>query len=360
MKTIYRYILKESLWPFLFGFLFFNFILFVGVVFDLTRLLFVENVPFFKVLELIIFSLPSFFDIVIPVALLFSILLSFGRLSVDGEITALRSSGISLLRVQSPILFFAMALTFVSLLFSAFLTPWSNQRYKSTYQEILIQRPEVQLKEKTIINVDHKRIYNFGLDKKTGIMRGVILCEFSPSWNQKFPQVTFARTGKVTEKKILLEEVELYTFGANYRLSQYGKFTRQTIYLRPETEERKDLKKDSWDMTLAEIKRKLNREKLSPARRRKLNIDFQGRIAIPLATVILGIFAIPLGIKVERGDKSISLGISLVIVVVYYILFLAGNFLSQAGLLSPFLGPWLPNFILLPLGIWLNVQMIKR
>ena len=360
MKIIDSYLLKETLWPFLFGFLFFNFVLFVGVIFDLTRLIFTESASIFKIVELIIFALPTFFDIVIPVSLLFSILLSFGRLSADGEITALRSSGISLLRVESSILLFAAFLSIIALLFSAFLTPWSNQRYKKIYQEVLLSRPLLQLKEKTIMNIDNKKAYIFELDEKEGIMQGIMLYEFSSSRNLKFPQVTFAREGKITEEKIFLQGVKLYLFGNDLRLFQYGEFDQQIIYLRPESKTAKDLQKDSWDMTFTEIRQKLKEETLPPETRKKLEIDFQARIAIPPAAFILGIFAVPMGVKVERSDKSISLGISLIVVIVYYIFFLAGNFLSQAELLPPFLGAWIPNFILLTSGLWLNMQMVKR
>ena len=113
-------------------------------------------------------------------------------------------------------------------------------------------------------------------------------------------------------------------------------------------------------MTFTEIQRKLREKNLPAETRKKLEIDLQGRIAIPLATFILGIFAVPMGIKVERGDKSISLGISLVVVIAYYILLLAGTFLSQRGILSPFLGAWVPNFILFAAGLWLNIQMVRR
>ncbi|MCD6575194.1 LptF/LptG family permease [Candidatus Aerophobetes bacterium] len=360
MRIIHRYILKETLWPFLFGFLFFNFILFVGIIFDLTRLIFVENAPLLKVFKLIIFSLPSFFDIIIPVSLLFSILLSFGRLSANGEITAIRSSGISLLQTETPVIAFATCLTFISLLFSSFLTPWCNQMYKKTYQEILLTRPSLQLKEKTILNIDDKKIYTFNLDRKKNIMRQIVLYEFLPFPNQKFPQISIARKGEVTKEKVFLSKVRLYRFDVNYRLTQYGEFEKQVIYLRQQNYKEKKLKKESWDMTFAEIKTRLSEKNLPPEERRKLEIDFQGRIAIPLATFIMCILGIPLGIKVERGDKSISLGISLIVVIAYYIFFLAGSFLSKAGLLSPFLGAWIPNFILFAFGIYLNIRVVTR
>ena len=359
MKIIHRYVLKETLWPFGFGFLFFNFILFIGVVFDLTRLIFAENAPPLKVLKLIIFSLPSFFDIIIPVSLFFSILLSFGRLSGDGEITALRSSGINIVQIEFSVLLFGIILTLISLSFSAFLTPWCNQKYKSIYQQILLHHPLAKFKVKTIIDLDNKKLYSLKLDEKNQTMQELILYDFSFP-DQKFPQVTLAQKGKIKDEKIFLQKVKFYRFNKDYRLFQSGSFNQQIIYLYPEIKRKKTLKKDSWDMTFMEIKKKLKEKKLSPVERRKLETDLHGRIAIPLATIILGILAVPLGIKVERGDKSISLGISLVVVIVYYVFFLAGNFLSKMGLISPFLGVWIPNFVLLSAGIWLNIQMIRK
>jgi len=359
MKIIQRYVLRETLWPFLFGFLFFNFILFIGIIFDLTELIFTENAPPFKVVQMIAFSLPSFFDIVIPVSLLFSILLSFGRLSADGEITALRSSGVNLFRIEAPVLLFAAILTLVSLGFSAFLTPWCNQRYKKIYQQILLSRPTVELEERAIVDLENKKLYTYKIDEKEQVMERIVVYEFYPP-NSTFPQITLAEKGEVRNEKIYLHQVRLYRFSKNYRLIQSARFNEQTIYLYSRFEKIEEQKKDSWDMTFSEIRQKLKEEKMSPEERKKLESDFHGRIAIPLATFILGIMSVPLGIKVERGDKSISLGISLIVVIVYYIFFLAGSFFSQRGLVSPFLGVWMPNFILLSVGIWLNIKIFKR
>ncbi len=360
MKKIHRYILKEMLWPFIFGFLFFNFILFMGIIFDLTQLIFVENAPPLKVIQLILFSLPSFFDIIIPVSLLFAILLSFGRLSADEEIIALRSSGLSFFQIELSILLFAVFLTFTSLLFSAYLTPWCNKRYNKIYQQILLNRPLIELKERTILTFDNKRLYCFDVDEKKQIMRNIVLYEFISPHAQTFPQITLAEEGKVEKEKFVLRKINFYRFDQNCKLSQSGKFSEQIIYLYPKEifEEKKE--KESWEMTFTEIKKKLKDKSLAFRERKRLEIDFHGRIAIPLATFIMCILGIPIGIKMERGDKSISLGISLVVVIVYYVLFLTGEFLAKAGFLSPFLGVWIPNFVFLSLGIWFNIRMIRK
>ncbi|MBC7189956.1 LptF/LptG family permease, partial [Candidatus Aerophobetes bacterium] len=232
--------------------------------------------------------------------------------------------------------------------------------YKAIYREILLKRPQLQIKEKTLINLDEKRIYAFSVDREMREMKNIVLFDFSSSQNQKFPQLLIAERGKAKEEEIYLEGVRFYRANPDYRLSFYGECQTQTIYLQHEDTFVKELKKDSWDMTFNEIREMLKKEDLSPQERRKLETDLQGRIAIPLATVILGILAVPLGIKVERGEKSISLGISLIIVVVYYIFFLAGSFLSQAEILSPFLGIWIANFVLFSLAIFLNIQMVRK
>ncbi|MCD6317701.1 LptF/LptG family permease [Candidatus Aerophobetes bacterium] len=360
MKIIHRYVLKEMLGPFVFGLLFFNFILFMGIIFDLTELIFVKNAPPFLVGKLILLTIPSYLDIIIPIALLFSLILSFGRLSCEGEIIAFRSSGISLLQLESPIFVLAFFLSVVSLFFSAWLTPQCNQLYQKTYQRILLQRPTLQIKENTIIDVEGRKLYTYHLNPENQQMKGIVLYEFLPQKAQLFPQITLAKEGEVKDETLILRKVAIYKFNKNYQLIQRGEFNTQIIYPQNQLSKKEKREKSSYEMSLKEIKAKLKEKGLGEEEKRKLEADFQGRIAIPLATFLMGILAVPLGIKIKRGAKSISLGISLIVIVIYYILFLIGNFLARAGFLPPFFAIWMPNFIMLAAGIFLNLKAIRR
>ncbi len=360
MKIIHRYVLKEMLAPFVFGLLFFNFILFMGIIFDLTELIFVKNAPPFLVGKLVLFTLPSYLDIIIPIALLFSIILSFGRLSCEGEIIAFRSSGISLLQVELPIFVLAFFLTIVSLLFSTWLTPQCNQLYHKTYQQIILQRPTLQIKEGTIIDIEERKLYTYHLNLKNQEMKELILYEFLPQKTQLFPQVTFAKEGRVENETLILRKVSIYRFNKNYQLTKKGEANTQIIYPQNQLDKKKEREKSSYEMSLREIKDKLKEKELGERDKTKLKAEFQGRIAIPLATFLVGILAVPLGIKIKKGAKSISLGISLIVIIAYYILFLTGDFLARAGYLPIFLGVWIPNFIMLAGGIWLNLSSIRK
>ena len=140
MKILHRYILKDVLSSFVIGFLFFNFVLLIGVIFDLTELIFIKKAALLEVLKLLLFILPSFSNIVIPLSLLFTGLLTFGRLSAEGEIIAFLSSGIGLFRIQNTLLVFAFILSGVSLYFSWSVTPWFNYKYSQTYERIIMAK----------------------------------------------------------------------------------------------------------------------------------------------------------------------------------------------------------------------------
>lgn len=360
MKILNRYILKEISSAFIFGFIFFNFILFIGIIFDLTELIFIENAPLTEVGKLVAFTIPSFFDIVIPVSLLFASLLTFGRLSSDGEIVAMSSSGISLFHIAGPLLLFAFFLTLGSLLFSISLTPWCNEHYKKTYRKIILQRPTIQVRERIITGLKERKLYTYHIDPKDYQMQEIVLYEFPSEGNYIFPQITLARQGKFEQEILRLTKVTFYRFGNNYRIYQRGIFDSQIIYLTPKFPEEAAEERKVGELSLWEIGQKLNSEKTKPKpdvdKIRKLAVNFHGRIAIPLATFLLGLIAVPLAIKIKRGDKSINLGISLVIVVAYYVLFLTGRFLGRGGLLPPYLAMWLPNILLSAVGIWLSTR----
>ncbi len=346
--------------PFVFGLLFFNFILFMGIIFDLTELIFVKNASPFLVGKLILFTIPSYLNMIIPIALLFSLILVFGRLSYEGEIIAFRSSGVSLLQLESPIFALAFFLSVVSLFFSAWLTPYCNQLYYKTYQQIILQRPTLQIKENTITDVEGRKFYTHHLNPESQQMKEIVLYESLPQKAQLFPQITLAKEGEVKNETLILREVTIYRFNKNYQLIQKGEFNTQIIYPQNQLNKKGKREKGSYEMSLREINVKLKEKNLGEEERRGLRADFQGRIAIPLATLLMGILAVPLGIKIKKGAKSISLGISLIVIVIYYILFLIGDFLARVGPLPPFLAIWIPNFIMLAGGVWLNLKAIRR
>src|ERR1700730_6318053 len=103
-----RYILRETLGPMLFGLALLTFAMVAGRMLKLIELVMNHGVGVSDILKLIGFIMPGFLELTFPMAALLGVLLGFGRLSSDQEITAARACGISLYRMACPVL--AMAL----------------------------------------------------------------------------------------------------------------------------------------------------------------------------------------------------------------------------------------------------------
>src|SRR5262249_17808299 len=95
--------------------------------------------------------------------LLLGVLVAFGRLSSDSEITALKTSGVSLYQLLRPVALFALLIYIVALGLSVYARPWGNSLLRNALYEIAKTRATAGLKEKVfnddfsglVIYVDH-------------------------------------------------------------------------------------------------------------------------------------------------------------------------------------------------------------
>ena len=103
MKRILTlYIIREIASLFLLGIVVFTLILLMGRLIKLTDLVISRGVPMSDISLMILYLMPSFLVFTIPMAFLLAVLLAFGRLSADNEITVMKSGGLSLVQICWP------------------------------------------------------------------------------------------------------------------------------------------------------------------------------------------------------------------------------------------------------------------
>src|SRR5260370_7108252 len=95
MRILSRYILKEFLANLFLGLVIFTFVMLFDHLFELADLLINKGVGFWLTLELLFLLLPSSLSLTLPMSTLLAVLLTFGRLSENNEITAVRASGLA-------------------------------------------------------------------------------------------------------------------------------------------------------------------------------------------------------------------------------------------------------------------------
>ena len=83
----------------------------------------------------------------------------------------------------------------------------------------------------------------------------------------------------------------------------------------------------------------------------KNTVEIHKKFAIPIASIIFLLIGAPLGIKMQRGNMGVSMSISLMFFILYYILIVAGEQLADKNLFNPILSMWIPNIIVFIFGM---------
>ena len=136
-----RYLIKEAVPNFFIGLLVFTFVMLMNQILVLAEILITKGVDFVVIFLIIFYSLPALTVLTIPMSLLLGILLSFGRLNSDSEITVLRASGISFYRLMVPMLILALAGWIVCGYLIQVTVPWANYSFSRLLFKIATTNP---------------------------------------------------------------------------------------------------------------------------------------------------------------------------------------------------------------------------
>ena len=178
MRILPLYVLRLHLVPFLLGFGVVTFILEMDVLFDYLDLVVNRGVAFGVVSQLFGLSLGYIVALSVPCAVLVAVLMTFGRLSQDNEIIAMRAGGVNLAWVLAAPLGASLVMVYILVLFNNYVLPESNHAFANLLIDIGRMRPTVKLQEGVFIT-DFPG-YNMlvkSVNSRTNEMRGVTLYE---------------------------------------------------------------------------------------------------------------------------------------------------------------------------------------
>ena len=365
-KIINRYIFKEIAYPFIIILFILTFVLLMGKILQIMDLVINKGVNVFSILKIIFFLLPSFMLFTVPIALLIAILIAMGRLSADNEITALKTSGISLMQIYYPVAV-ASLITFAFTIFTSyFLVPQSNFATKRLLFNIVQQNATIGIKEK-VFNADFKGFlfYAEKIPDNKNYMEGIIVSDNRIIGEQN--TILAKRAYLVSDPesmkvKLTLEDGSIHTVSAdlkNYRKIDFKSYDIN-LDLSTALASIDESSKSSTEMTVRELLAKMKKPGLDPAAIRELAIEIHKKITIPLSCIFFGMLALPLGIRSHRSVKSRGFAVGLIVVSLYYLLRIGGEAFAETGYISPALGVWVPSLIFALMGTCLLYMANKE
>jgi len=178
MKILSRYILKEHIAPFLFAFFTITFLLIIDYVPRITDHVIDKDLSIWVVLELLGLNLAWMLALSVPMSVLVATLMAFGRLTSDFEITAIKTSGINMLKVIFPLLVAGAVLTILMIQFNDKILPDLNKKARVLWGDISAMRPTLVFRSGVFISdipgylvlIDH-------IDHTTSRVEGVRITE---------------------------------------------------------------------------------------------------------------------------------------------------------------------------------------
>ena len=354
-KTLYLYIFKEIPPPFLLGVATFTFALLMGRILRLADMVVTNGVPLADVLRMVLYLLPSFFLVTIPMAFLLAILLAFGRLSGDSEITAMKACGVSLYGMLPPVFCFALIAYLAGALITVYAVPWGNTSFKKLLVDVAEARASLGIKEK-VFNDDFPGmvIYTDRYNQRKQTMTGILIQDERDPLD---PSTIYARSGVINSDpatksiRLRLDNGSIHrTQGkTGYRLVEFRSYDLN-INLNQASQA---VNRNELDMSLAELRANLASGRFDAKMMRDMRLEYHRRFSLPFACLIFALVGMPLGIQNQRSGKAAGFTVSIALLLCYYIVLSAGKALGEKGLLSPLLAAWSPNILFVTLGIYL-------
>lgn len=357
MRILDKYILKELLGPFLFGVCTFTSLFIASsVLFRAAQYISQYGASFIDVAKMILFSLPEVVNYTFPMSTLLATLTVFGKLSSNSEITAMKSGGISFWRLTAPVFVAAFCLSIFSVVFAEKVVPDARTAYRNLVYYNIQGNTKPPQQDHIVIKTTkgseiERLIYARTFDEVQGAMKGLTVEEFDAKGN--IISIQTADRAVWGDGKWTLQDGISHEISKTDGLQRSMKFTEQIlpVAVRPRDVGLSQKKPDQ--MTIRELKTQievLNRQYLPVT---LYEVEMYQRFTIPMASFIFAMIGTPLGIQPQRTTSSMGLGLSVVIIFLYYTVMTLSTALGQGAALPPFLAAWIPNLICLAAGVYL-------
>ena len=371
IPLIDRWLIGQIIAPMLFAISAFTVIsLSVGVMFDLIRKVVEYGLPISQAMKALFYSLPSFLVLSFPMAVLLSTLLSYGKLSANSELLALKSLGITTSRIIAPAIAISIFMTGLTFYFNDNLVPASNKLAESTLRSgIGSSFNKVKSKKNIIFSRRGSRIdptTNKPTQKNKFLTHIFYASKFE---NNTMKEVTVLDFSRENIKQILTANQAIFdnqnsswifTNGSIVTIDSIGQMSNIKFekYTYPFVEGPLDLAKVPKDASDMSLKEALEAERIykkigNLKDIRKIQVRIQEKFTLPCACLVFGLIGSILGSKSNlRSSKSQGFGLSILLILFYYVLSFIFSSFGVKGILPPIIAAWSPIFISLGGGFY--------
>lgn len=410
-KILQKYLMRELIAPFFITLVTITFVLLLDEIINLLNLIIEKNLDFATIVNIFGLALPFLLALSIPMSVLMSTILAFGRLSVDSEIIAIKSGGINIFKLVRPIYVLALLLSLFMIYFNNRILPETNHKFSNIRMQVSMQKPMKIISPGEYIDFGkYTVIVNETTEEE---MKGIIIYDRS---NAQFPKTIVAKRGVLipidsgNSLKAILYEGEMHERdvkdGSKYTLTTFQEFTLNIFGINDQIEigdreHRTDREMSSEQLVAAIIKDKesivryaehneriekdianlqeeiknnpddrmiaqkisANKNKLnvnnqeteySEERIRSFKVEYHKKYSLAFACLVFALMGIPIGIMTKSSGIGASFSVSSLIFLIYYVSLIGGERMADKGMITPWIAMWISNIVFFVVAIILT------
>ena len=340
MRILDRYIAREVVRHAFLGLVIFTFVLFVPKLVRLMEIFVRHTGSGAQILTLFLCIIPSVLVFTIPMAVLIGVLLGLGRMSMDSEIIALTSLGVSRRRILIPVGLLALLGAALTLLMTLWLAPKALRTGRNTEATLITSQVSFLVQPRVFDeHFPHTVLYINDVSASGTHWNGVFLAE---AGGESGSQITTA------ESAIVVTEPELGKLELHLNGGTTHEFNRDT----PDHYSLTSFGRSDWPIEVSNLTPTKERAVSNPERSvpqllqengprwRDARVEFHQRFAFPVACLAFALIAVPLGAQPRRGGRAAGSLLAIVIIASYYLSLVTGGGFARQGVVPPAVGVW--------------------
>lgn len=347
MKLLHRYILSLLLKNFCIGLSVFVFLFILVDFFDRIDNVLAEKASFGLIIQYFAFKVPLIANLMLPVALIFATLFTFGLLSKSSEITAMRASGVTLLWLARPLWIFGLALSFVSLFLNEVVVPHTERRQKELYNiEIRQKDSRGAYNQADFWWRQGSHFYAISLfNSKTKSMQNLSDFEINQEWD------VIRRTDADSVRWVApgmgwnMKNVSRFHFDGETVKSE--RFQNLPLPIAESPRDFYDFNDDPSTMSFVELRDFISKQRNNGIATTQYLPELYGKLAFPFVILITGLLVLPFTLLPARsGSMAVSSIAAIFVAFAYYAVDSFSIAMGRAELLPPILAAWSANIVM--------------
>ncbi len=300
-----------------------------------------------------VYQLPTFMVWSLPIAALIATVFTVNTMTRHSEVAAAKSGGVSFHRLFLWVPIMGVLLTLFGLALSE-LAPVADQKRA----EVMGANRNSQTREDFVYRNQHGDVFEIRrLIPEANRIYGLAMEREGDEPDVPGRQLVARTAAFLPDSGWTLYDgyVRLFYGPGQERTMEFSSLRQPSFSEKPE-----DLlarPKEPEQMRFAELKRFIGILRRSGGKPLQLETELWQKIALPVASLVIVLFAAPLATSSRRGGAAYGVGISLAVTIVYLMLFKIAGAAGAAGTIDPLVAAWLPNAVFGAAGVVLMVRV---